>query len=314
MRNIPRILVVDDDLENCQMLEAILRRDGYEIVVSTDGGKAFDMASELGPDLLLLDVKMPGLDGWEVSQQLYLSEATRDIPIIFVSGVVLDSEGIARALDRGANDFITKPFDATEVRARVRACLRNKRLRDELVEKTRLLAVRATLDDLTGIYNRRLLFERLRAELARSKRYQFPTTCLILDVDGLDAVNQRYGTMAGDRVLQEAAALLRDMTRAYDVLARYASDEFAIVLPQARADQALRVAERLRRRIETHSFAAADASPRVTASIGLATFPVDGEDVEDLLQAAETALQEAKRSGKNRCCAFGSERGEPAGT
>jgi two-component system cell cycle response regulator len=135
MRNIPRILVVDDDVENCQMLEAILRRDAYEIVTTTEGSNAFDLASELRPDLLLLDVKMPGVDGWEVSQQLYLAEATHAIPIIFVSGVVLDSEGIARALDRGANDFITKPFDATEVRARVRACLRNKRLFDELVEK-----------------------------------------------------------------------------------------------------------------------------------------------------------------------------------
>ncbi len=308
MRNIPRILVVDDDLENCQMLEAILRRDTYEVITSTDGGKAFDMATDLRPDLLLLDVKMPGVDGWEVSQQLYLADSTRDIPIIFVSGVVLDSEGIARALDRGANDFITKPFDATEVRARVRACLRNKRTYDELVEKSRLLAVRATLDELTGTYNRRLLFERLRAELARSKRYQYPTTCLILDVDELDAINSRFGTLAGDRVLQETAALLRECTRLYDVIARYASDEFALVLPQTKAEQALRVAERLRRRFETHDFAAGDASPRVTVSIGLAAFPTDGEGVEDLLQAAESALLAAKRSGKNRCCAFGAER------
>lgn len=305
MRNIPRILVVDDDPENCQLLEAILRREAVEVITTTDGTRAFDMAADLQPDLLLLDVKMPGIDGWDVSQQFYLAETTRDIPIIFVSGVVLDSDGIARALDRGANDFITKPFDATEVRARVRACLRNKRLRDDLIEKSRLLAVRATLDDLTGLFNRRLFYDRLRAELARSKRYQFATTCLILDVDGLQELNERYGTHAGDRVLQGIAELLREHTRAYDVLGRYASDEFAVLLPQARSDQALRVAERIRKRIEAHDFAAGDVAVRVTASVGLATYPNDGEDLEDLLQAAESALLAAKRTGKNRCCAFG---------
>jgi diguanylate cyclase (GGDEF)-like protein len=307
MRNIPRILVVDDDIENCQMLEAILRRDAYEIVASTDGTKAFEMAADLLPDLIMLDVKMPEVDGWQVSQQLYLAEATQDIPIIFVSGVVLDSEGIARALDRGANDFITKPFDATEVRARVRACLRNKRLRDELVEKTRLLAVRATLDDLTGTFNRRLLYDRLRAELSRSKRYQSPTTCLILDIDNLQALNDKYGPPVGDLIIQETATVLRTTMRLYDIIARYASDEFALVLPQAKADQGLRVAERVRKRVESHDYAAGDVSTRVTVSIGLATYPGDGEEVEDLLQAAESALQAAKRGGKNRSCAFGLE-------
>ncbi|MBM3275894.1 MAG: diguanylate cyclase [Candidatus Sericytochromatia bacterium] len=307
MRNIPRILVIDDDVENCQMLEAILRRDGYEIVASTDGTKAFEMAADLLPDLVMLDVKMPEVDGWQVSQQLYLAEATQDIPIIFVSGVVLDSEGIASALDRGANDFITKPFDSTEVRARVRACLRNKRLRDELVEKTRLLAVRATLDDLTGTFNRRLLYDRLRAELARAKRYQVPTTCLILEIDNLQALNDRYGPPIGDRIIQETATVLRTTMRVYDIISRYASDEFALVLPQAKADQGLRVAERIRKRIESHDYAADDVSTRITVSIGLATYPGDGEEVEDLLAAAESALAAAKKSGKNRSCSFGLE-------
>lgn len=307
MRNIPRILVVDDDSENCQLLEAILRREAMEVVTTSDGQRAFDLAAELMPDLMLLDVKMPGIDGWDVSQQLYLAETTRDIPIIFVSGVVLDSDGIARALDRGANDFITKPFDATEVRARVRACLRNKRLRDELVDKTKLLAVRATIDELTGLFNRRLFYDRLRAELARSRRYQYAATCLIVDVDGLQALNERFGTMAGDRVLQEIAKLLLGETRAYDLIGRYASDEFVLLLPQAKAEQGLRLAERIRKKIETHDFAAGDISLRVTASVGLASYPADGEAVEDLLQATESALQAAKETGKNRCRAFGLE-------
>lgn len=309
MRNIPRILVVDDDVENCQLLEAILRRDAFEIVTTMDGTKAFDLAADILPDLMFLDVKMPGIDGWEVSQQLYLAETTRDIPIIFVSGVVLDSEGIARALDRGANDFITKPFDANEVRARVRACLRNKRLRDELVEKSKLLAIRATLDELTGLFNRRLFYDRLRAELARSKRYQFPATCLILDVDGLGTLNEKFGHLAGDKVLQGIANLMRAELRGYDLIGRYASDEFVLVLPQAKPDQALRVAERLRRKIETHDFAAGDVSARVTVSVGIATYPSDGEEVEDLLQATESALLAAKRTGKNRCCTFGLDTG-----
>ncbi len=307
MRNIPRILVVDDDLENCQLLEAILRREPLEIITTTVGTKAFDLAADLLPDLMLLDVKMPGIDGWEVSQQLYLAETTRDIPIIFVSGVVLDSQGIAQALDRGANDFITKPFDATEVRARVRACLRNKRMRDELIEKTKLLAIRATLDDLTGLFNRRLFYDRLRAELARAKRFEIPATCMIVDVDSLQALNDRFGMMAGDRVLQEIAGIFRTDLRAYDLVGRYASDEFALLLPQTSPEAAQRVAERLRRRIETHDFSAGDTSPRVTVSVGQATYPSDGEEIEDLLQATESALLAAKRLGKNRCCIFGAE-------
>jgi diguanylate cyclase (GGDEF)-like protein len=148
--------------------------------------------------------------------------------------------------------------------------------------------------------------------VSRSKRYQFPTTVLLLDFDGLEAVNQKFGTYAGDRVLQESAGLLRECTRLYDLIARYGPDEFALVLPQTKADQAFRVAERLRRRFETHDFAAGDASPRLTVSIGLATYPADGEEVEDLLQAAETALLAAKQ-GRNRSCAFDTVKSDAAG-
>lgn len=305
MRQTPKILVVDDDIENVQLLEAILRRDGYEVVTTTDAVKVYDLVLQAMPDLVMLDVKMPQADGWEIAERLGLAETTQNLPLIFVSGVVLDGPGIARALDRGANDFITKPFDATEVRARVRACLRHKRVRDELIEKSKLLEIRATIDEHTGLFNRRLLYDRLRAELTRSKRYQYPTTCLILDIDDLKLTNDKLGEQAGNKAISELANILRGVTRGYDILARYASDEFAIILPQVKPDQGFKVAERLRRRVETHTFAVGDTTASLTISIGLAAFPGDGEEVEDLLQAAESALLAAKQLGKNRSCVFG---------
>ncbi len=217
-----RVLVIDDEESIHKLVVARLRPEGLEVISEFDGERGIERAVSGQPDVILLDIGLPNVDGFEVCRRLKEHPSTRNIPIIFLTGTT-DTESKVRGLDLGAVDYVTKPFDQVELRARVRAALRTKRLQD-------ILEQQSFLDGLTGLWNRSYLDRRLEAELNVARRYGRPLTLVLADVDHFKRVNDSYGHLFGDIVLQGIAEGLRAYARRSDIVARYGGEEFAILL------------------------------------------------------------------------------------
>ena len=288
-----RILVIDDEPAIHKLVIARLKPEGIEIACEADGERGIERALAESPDLILLDVGLPNLDGFEVCKRLKQNAATRNIPIIFLTGETT-TEAKVRGLDMGAIDYITKPFEQVELRARVRAGLRTKRLQD-------ILEQRSFLDGLTGLWNRPYLDRRVEAELNVACRYGRPLSLLMADIDHFKTVNDTYGHLFGDIVLQSVAADLRASARRSDIVARFGGEEFAILLMDTPLAAAMFVGERLRTSVESRRFEADGKSATVTASLGLAcTDNLPGElTPERLIEAADQALFASKDAGRN---------------
>ena len=248
-------------------------------------------AREHAPDLVLLDVDMPGMSGFDVCHAMKADAGLCRIPVIFLTGSG-SAEDKDRGLDLGAVDYVTKPFDAFELRARVRAALRTKHLQDMLIEH-------ANVDPLTELPNRRALLERLAHEWSRAQRYDTSLSFIMLDIDHFKRVNDTFGHQVGDRVLQAVAKLLAAGSRDVDFPARYGGEEFALLVPQRSADSAAVLAERCRKGIEDASVRTGQSQVRVTASFGVADTTC-ATSSEDLIRAADAALYRGKDVGRNR--------------
>jgi len=308
-----RILVVDDVATNVRLLSGYLSREGYRVSVASDGEEALRSIEQLQPDLILLDVMMPGIDGFETCRRIRADEATRHIPVILVTALnELDHK--VRGQEAGADDFIAKPFDRDELIVRVRSMLRIKALHDRLNQKIAELEsakIRlrrlADTDALTSLYNKRYLQEGLRIEVARSLRYKNPLSMLMVDVDHFKEINDQEGHPTGDSVLQQLATTLVNGVRGIDLVARYGGEEFAVLLPETTESGAALVAERLRNTVERQRFLDDQGEPLhpVSISVGIASLDARLESSEALIKAADDALYEAKRLGRNRCFADG---------
>ncbi|ACD96662.1 diguanylate cyclase domain-containing protein [Trichlorobacter lovleyi] len=292
------ILLVDDAPTNIQMLNETLK-DGYHLFFATNGRDALRIASESLPDLILLDVIMPEMDGYEVCRNLKADPILRDVPIIFITAMS-QQEDEAIGLELGAVDYIAKPFNPTIVRLRIRNQIELKRQRD-------LLARLSHLDGLTGIPNRRALDEALEREWRRGSRSLKPLSLLMIDIDHFKAYNDSCGHLAGDDCLRTVAQTLKQsLGRAADFVGRYGGEEFLAVLPETDADGAQVVAREV---IEEMAKLAIPhpASPqgeKVTISIGIATAVAKREHLPVfLLQEADSALYRAKQEGRNRIVA-----------
>jgi diguanylate cyclase (GGDEF)-like protein len=290
-----KILIADDSQTVIDMLCAVLGEE-YEVMVAPGGLAAIEMAVDRQPDLILLDVVMPGIDGFEVCRRLRAEERTQRIPIVFITGLnALEDE--RRGLELGAIDFIAKPIQAAIVRLRVRNHLELKRYRDFLEDLS-------LVDGLTGIGNRRRFDEFLLREWRRSRRARTPLALVLLDVDYFKAFNDCYGHAAGDDCLREVAATLAMLVRRPgDLCARYGGEEFAAILPQTDLAGARILAERIREAVLAldipHEGSA--VSPNLTVSIGIAASdPASMEEPEALLREADRRLYEAKTAGRNR--------------
>jgi diguanylate cyclase (GGDEF)-like protein len=296
-----RVLVIDDSEPIHKLIAARLKREGLEVTGEMDGQAGIERAIADKPDLILLDIEMPDVDGFEVCRRLKENPATRDLPIIFLTGTD-STDSKVRGLDLGAVDYVTKPFDQVELRARVRAALRTKRLQD-------ILEQQSFLDGLTGLWNRAYLDRRLESELNVARRYERPLVLVLVDIDHFKLVNDRFGHLFGDVVLQGVADAMRAQARRSDMVARYGGEEFAVLLTESNLRSAVYVSERLRSSIEGRSFAARGESMGVTASLGIAcTNALAGEiTAEELFNAADTALYAAKDAGRN--CIFLNDRG-----
>ena len=296
----PKILVVDDIPSNVHVLSRILK-DDYDIYFATDGMKALDLVQARLPDLVLLDIMMPGMDGYEVCRRIKTDPTTRDIPVIFISAKS-EVEDETYGLEVGAIDFITKPISPPIVKARVRNHLLLKR-------QTDLLRALSFIDGLTGIANRRRFDEALLREWRRCARSHLPVSLVMLDVDHFKAYNDHYGHQAGDECLRAVATLLDEqMKRPGDLVARYGGEEFICLLPETDAEGATRVAERLRETVAGQRLphALSPVGGHVTISLGVASAMPLGEAPPDgLTQLADRLLYEAKRAGRNRVCSGG---------
>lgn len=291
-----RVLVVDDIPDNIKLLSYELADEGHEVFVAHDGLQALAQAEAERPDVILLDIMMPGLDGIEVCRRLKIDPNLRAIPVIMVSARGQEADVIA-GLDVGAQDYVTKPFNLSVVLARVRAAQRTKTDHDRQMEKNRALAEVATIDPLTSARNRRFLDDALHAAVSFSVRHALPLSLIMLDVDSFKQYNDTFGHPAGDEVLQTVAQILRNGVREHDTVARYGGEEFALLLPATDGESARAIAERLRLSIGSNPW------PRrcVTASFGVATMLPD-EPVEPaaLIEKADAALYRSKRGGRNQ--------------
>jgi diguanylate cyclase (GGDEF)-like protein len=289
-----RILIVDDERFNLNALNGLLK-DDYKVMVATTGAQGLKAARTGLPDLILLDISMPDTDGYEVCRQLKADPNTQNIPIIFVTALT-DAADETRALDLGASDYISKPFNPSVVHARVRTQLRMKQQND-------LLERFAFLDSLTGLSNRRAFEDRGTTEWNRCLRAAAPLSVILLDVDHFKLYNDTYGHGAGDECLRRVArALSGSLERAGDLVARYGGEEFVVVLPDTDQAGALRVAERLRRAVEEQRIehSGSKAAPHVTVSLGVATaVPVLVGGLTILLELADRMLYECKAAGRN---------------
>jgi diguanylate cyclase (GGDEF)-like protein len=292
-----RILVVDDDPANVELLAEIFD-DEYEVLFATDGDKALTIAAQASPDLILLDVMMPGIDGFEVCAQLKAGRSTAGIPVIFITGMG-DMEAETRGLELGAVDYVTKPINPPVVRMRVRNQVELKRARDAL---TRL----ATTDGLTGIANRRHFDEVLAREHARLARLQALLSLVICDIDHFKAFNDCYGHIAGDDCLRRVAhAIESAMSRPADLPARYGGEEFVCLLPDTDAAGAGAVGERVRQAVAAlqipHS--GSTGAGVVTVSVGVACVECrPGRSTLAVVAQADEQLYLAKTGGRNRVC------------
>ena len=300
-----RVLLIDDDVMIRQLVRARLAGEPFDLHVAATAEEGVALAASLRPDVVLLDVELtlpdaeggpagPAPDGFEVCRRLQADPALAGVQVIFLSTHASVPDR-THGLDLGAVDFVAKPFDPAELRARVRAGLRTKRLLD-------LLATRAQRDGLSGLWNRSFFNDRLAAEVARSNRYGTPLSLVMLDVDRFKAINDRFGHPAGDEVLRHVSATLRTTGRIEDVVCRYGGEEFAVIAPGTPEAGAVTLAERLRVALAAAPLPAL-AGLAITASFGVATIgPADDASATpaSLLARADAGLYQAKQAGRNR--------------
>ena len=293
----PRLLVVDDQPVNIQALYQAFAAD-HQVLMATSGEQALALCLSQQPDLVLLDVVMPGLDGHEVCRRLQADAATRAIPVIFVTAHN-DEAAETLGLELGAVDFISKPINPKIVRARVRTHLTLKAQSD-------LLRQWVYIDGLTGVYNRRHFDERLAAEWGRAARSGSPLSVVLLDVDLFKRFNDRHGHQAGDDCLRRvAAALQTGLRRPGDLIARYGGEEFVCLLPDTAPTGALVLAEQLGAAVQALHIEHGDSpvASVVTVSLGVCTQTANlPGSAADLLRAADAQLYRAKSEGRNRAC------------
>ncbi|ABS26459.1 response regulator receiver modulated diguanylate cyclase [Anaeromyxobacter sp. Fw109-5] len=289
----PRLLVVDDEADAREVLTEVLEPE-YEVMLAEDGEAAVDLAREEHPDVVLMDLFMPRLDGLQALERLRSDASTSDIPVIFVSGHGDDAVKV-RSLDLGAVDYLQKPFSERELRARVERTLR-------LVRSHVALRELAQTDALTGLANLRAFRARVEEEVKRARRYHTPLTCVMADMDQLKPINDELGHAAGDRAIAAVAAVIREELRETDFGARYGGDEFVILLPHTAAEEGRVFAERVCARLRELELEIGGRRIHVGASFGVACLCDDlREDAaEALVGAADTALYAAKREGRGR--------------
>ena len=293
------ILVVDDDSSSLEILNAVLSSE-YEILTATSGQEALETAKNRKPDLIILDIIMPDISGFEVMARLKEMPESRNIPIIFITALTGEKYE-EKGLLLGAADYITKPFMPAVVRARVH-------IQEQNIRQMRAIELLSMIDALTEVSNRRSFDIQLTISWAHALREKRPLSLLMLDVDDFKRYNDTYGHLMGDEMLKAVARICKDtIKRAGDVVARFGGEEFAVLLPNTELESALVMAENMRARMEqTHVRTTDGEKTSVTVSIGAASItPGPGNCPAELIAKADACLYAAKKSGKNKVMSEG---------
>jgi len=299
-----KILAAEDNPISQSMLRSMLTKWGYEVVTAGDGNEAWNiLQNPEAPRMAILDWMMPGQDGVEVCRRLRAANQEPYTYIVLLTARS-DSQDLVEAIDAGADDYLTKPFNSSELRARLRAGRRIVELQEQLLEAQEALRVRATHDALTGLYNRAAILDILHQELARATRELQPFSVLMVDLDHFKDINDLHGHLVGDEVLRAAARRMKETMRCYDCLGRYGGEEFLVVLPGCDEHGAWTMGERVRHSVSDETFSIEQIRLPVTCSIGSVTQRLGITlDCDSLIRMADSALYDAKKAGRNRTAA-----------
>lgn len=303
-----KILLVEDSKTQAERALDFLEKEGYEVTWVENAKAAIKEAKSQPFDVILLDLVLPDMSGNEVCRWLKLNSHTKGIPIVMLTSKDSIPDKVA-GLEAGADDYLPKPYNELELNARIYACLRTKALQDELRQKNRQLEellqkveLLAITDPLTEIYNRRHFETIFKKEFTRVTRYKTPLSCLMIDIDHFKRINDTYGHQTGDSVLKEIAQIISDnLRKEIDTVARWGGEEFIVLLPETKKQDALYSALRILNTISEHTFSGITSNEQITVSIGVAGAPDPSIDNgEKLIRAADNALYEAKNKGRNR--------------
>jgi diguanylate cyclase (GGDEF)-like protein len=290
MEHKANILVVDDNPDKLHLLEAALSLAGYTIATATDGVEALAAIETYQPDLVITDVMMPRMNGYELAQRIRANPLTKFIPVIMQTAAGRRVEDLRRASEVGALGYITDPTDLDLLLSRTRTLLEFKAYLDVCEEA-------AFTDHLTGLANRRRFERQLEREVSRTLRLGHPFSLLMVDIDNFKSLNDTFGHNVGDEAIRRMGKVLREGTRGIDLAARFGGEEFAILLVETDLARGMEVAERLRASIENMAI---PSSGKITASFGVAECPTSAQTALDILKVADTLLYEAKGNGRNR--------------
>lgn len=290
-KSLPTLLLVDDSPAIHRLLAVKLKNEGIDFVAAYSGEEALGIAEDVKPALVLLDINMPDLDGYETLHRFKANPETHNIPIIMLSGSD-DSAAKVRCFELGAMDYVTKPFQVAELRARIANAIRITKLME-------LLEQRASLDALTGLGNRAYFDQRLEEEIQKAARSKDPLSLIICDLDHFKKLNDGFGHPAGDAVLETYANVLREQLRTYDVPCRYGGEEFGIILPGTTQEEGANICERIRAALEAEEWIKYPGM-KATSSFGVCSASADGTPTPAAwIEAADTALYSAKHNGRN---------------
>lgn len=294
-----RVLIADADPALLQQCVELLPKWGYELVGARSGPEALALLNgDIPPRIALLDWRLPEVDAVEICRRVRVRPDSPSVHIVLLT--TDNSESLPEALNVGADDFLRKPVNPHELKARLRTGSRLLELEETVRVSQSALRVQVTRDPLTGAWNRSAILDFLSRDFARAEREQAPLAVVLADLDHLRDINDRYGEAAGDEVLKEAVRRMRSSIRAYDAVGRYGGEEFLVVLPGSDGLTALYVAERIREKLANVAVDTVEGKIPVTISLGVAAFGVERTDPVELLRSADTALAHAKAGGHNR--------------
>lgn len=299
-----KILIAEDDAATRHLLESLLTDLGFQVLSAADGDEAWHILSQPArPRLAVLDWMMPGIEGDEICRRVRQREGEEGEDEGYTYLILLTAKGstdhVVNGLDAGADDYIAKPFDEHELRARVRAGQRIVRLHSELLEAKNDLLVQARTDSLTGVLNRRAILRQIEIELGRAKRGNEPVSLSVIDIDNFKNINDTHGHAAGDAILVEFVNRIREVIRIYDSFGRMGGEEFCVLFPGTRETEALAICTRIREVLAEKPIDFQGEPIHVTASQGI-TASHGEETVDDLINLADQAMYRAKRKGRNR--------------
>lgn len=301
------VLVVDDEGIMRNLLADVLQDEGYSVLTAVDGEEAIKISNDSKFDIVITDLKMPGINGIEVLKKFKSINSNSCIIVITAYASV---ESAVEAMKEGAYDYVTKPFNIDEIKLIVNRAVERQSLIKEANEKEHYKEL-SILDGLTDIYNHRYFHEELEQEAERAQRYKLELSLIIIDIDDFKIYNDKHGHLAGDQALKKMARIFNEVVRKVDIVARYGGEEFTIILPQTAKAEALVFAQRIRSLVNQMEFPDKDGNfnVHISVSIGVSTYPADASGKKELISKADEALYDAKNKGKNRIC-FYNEKGQ----